>query len=101
MTNIEIINALNGITKFTEDEKEPCLTIKGLFALHKNKKILLDNYKVYVETLEALGNNPDSEKIQQLLQQDVNIDIVKITQDDFLEGTTFNNILSLEFMIQD
>jgi hypothetical protein len=101
MTNQEIVNGLNGIAKFMNIENEngtALLSVKGEYAVHINRKKLMDAYAPYVETLEQIKDN--REEIGKLLNETVEIaDFRKITEDDFKDGITLEAMQALEFMI--
>lgn len=102
MTNQEIVNGLNGIAKFMSIESavdNALLSGKGEYAVHFNRKQLMDAYTPYAEALERIKDN--REEICRLLNETVEIaDFRKITEDDFKDGITLEAMQALEFMIE-
>lgn len=123
MKNIEILGAFNNLNKFISKEQEQkcsLLRIKGAFAVKKNIKVLQDNLQIYQETLNELKEKynlvfnddgsiscEDNEKLldvqnelNELLDCEVEINLVKIKEEDFNEGCSIEDLFLLEFMTE-
>lgn len=102
ISNLEIINHLNNISKFVDTENKSnraLLSAKGEYAINRNKKTLLEAYKVYEEALGKIKDN--KEEVEKLLELEVEIeDLRYISEDDFRDGITANVIIALEFMTE-
>jgi hypothetical protein len=102
ITNSGIIDNLNAIGKLIELEDrldKALLSASGEYAVNHNKKLLMDAYTIYTETLERVKD--DREAIGKLLSEEVEIaDFRKITENDFKDGITFKVMQALEFMTE-
>lgn len=110
LKNFEIINYLNNIDAFAESEKKAnkaLLSVKGQFAVKRNLNKLLEEYKVYDDVRKGImaddiSENERNEKIRELLNTDAGeIELRKITEDDFYDGCTLSDITLLDFMIKE
>lgn len=101
ITNRENVLWLNSLTVFIEKEQEQgkaLLSAKGEYAIVKNRNAMLEAYKPYEETLKKF--NQDKKAIDELLNLEVDVDIIKIGQSDFMDGVTSAMIMALEFMTE-
>lgn len=123
MKNIEILGAFNNLNKFISKEQEQkcsLLRIKGAFAVKKNIKVLQDNLQIYQEALNELKDKynlifnedgsiscedksklADAQKeLNELLECEVEVSLIKVTEDDFNDGCTIEDLFLLEFMTE-
>lgn len=105
MKNIEIVQALKCLQSFVERQRATetsLLSVKGQFAIKSNNNALIEKYKPYEETLEELRKeeNVDPEKVQELFDIEVDVELRTISEDDFKDGCTIDDILLLEFMTE-
>lgn len=115
MKNIEIVNALNNLNTFVEHQRasrRSFLNVKGQFAIKANNEALMAKYKPYMETLNELkerygikdGVEVDNDvftiELQDLLNIEVeDITLTKVSDKDFFDGVTIDDIMLLDFMI--
>ena len=116
MKNIEIVNAINNLNTFAEHQRatgKAFLSVKGQFAIKVNNEALMAKYKPYSDTFNELkekyttdGKVDDSnEDFQRELKEllDIKVDdlnIRKITENDFFNGVTIDDIVLLDFMVE-
>ena len=112
MKNIDIINNINNLNDFINDNKE--IPAKLGYAISRNLKILINEYNVYDEERKKIinGNIEDkneeekmiiNNKLQEILDIDIDVNIHKI---DFAVVENCNNFTAkdwfvLGFMIKD
>lgn len=115
MKNIEIVNALNNLNTFVEHQRasrRSFLNVRGQFAIKTNNEALMAKYKPYMETLNELkekynvtdGVEVENEEFTNELQDLLNIEVedialTKISDKDFFDGVTIDDIMLLDFMI--
>lgn len=111
MKNIEIVNALNNLISFVDAQKRSntaLLSVKGQFAIKSNERALLDKYKPYEDTLNEIkekyeGKNETEEcfnEMKELMNIEVDVELRKVSEDDFKDGVTIEEIMMLDFMTE-
>jgi uncharacterized protein YwgA len=116
MKNIEIVNAINNLNTFVEHQRatgQTFLTVKGQFAIKVNNDALMAKYKPYSDTFNELKekytkdgkvdeSNEDFQKeLKELLDLEIDdINLRKITENDFFNGVTIDDIVLLDFMTE-
>lgn len=116
MKNIEIVNAINNLNTFVEHQRatgQTFLTVKGQFAIKVNNDALMAKYKPYSDTFNELkekytkDGKVDSfsdefqKELQELLDLEIDdINLRKITENDFFNGVTIDDIVLLDFMTE-
>lgn len=103
MTNQQIIDTLNGIT--TIIQRKDVLPYAVRRAIRKNYRTLLDEYNIFDEarnTLESTTKNERDEKIKEMLNTNVDLEIIYIEEGQ-LDGCPFSVVdeMALEFMIKE
>lgn len=119
MKNAEIINSINKLSAFVAHQREAgtsLLSVTGQFAIKHNLKVLNEHYKTYEETLKEICKEHNIEdindiesysddakkKLEELLDIDIeNVELKTITESDFKDGATFDDISLLEFIIKE
>ena len=116
MKNIEIVNAINNLNTFVEHQRasnQTFLSVKGQFAIKVNNDTLMAKYKPYSDTFNELKekytvdgkldeSNEDFQKeLKELLDLEIDdINLRKITENDFFNGVTIDDIVLLDFMTE-
>lgn len=109
MKNIDVVNALNNLGAFVKAQntsETAFLSVGGQFAIKCNNNALLGVYKPYEETLNSLreehkdNEKEFSQKAAELLNIEVDVDIRKVKEEDFKDGIKFDQIMLLDFMIE-
>lgn len=118
MKNKEIIDSINKLSAFVAHQRETgtsLLSVTGQFAIKHNFKMLNEHYKTYEETLNDIKEKygiedinyledlkDDAKKeLEELLDINVDIELKTLTENDFKDGATFDDISLLEFMIRE
>lgn len=107
MTNQQVVNNLNSLNKFIGKENgKALLNVKAEFKVFKNMQALNTVYQAYYASLEQLRARYQDETsqeylmvVKELLNIDTDIDIQTITENDFLDGCSLEDIMLLEFML--
>jgi hypothetical protein len=116
MKNIEIVNAINNLNTFVEHQRatgQTFLTVKGQFAIKVNNDALMAKYKPYSDTFNELkekytkdgkvdeSNEDFQTELKELLDLEIDdINLRKITENDFFNGVTIDDIVLLDFMTE-
>ena len=111
MKNIEIVNALNNLISFVDAQKRSntaFLSVKGQFAIKSNESSLLAKYKPYEDTLNEIKakyeKKTDCEdylnEIKELMDLEVEVELRKVSEEDFKDGVTIEEIMMLDFMTE-
>lgn len=108
MTNAELVNNLNALGDFVETQKnrnKSLLKPEAQFTVFKNRHSMINAYNPYKDTLDALKEQYDDTEIQshlpELLNAEADVDISKIKLSDFTEEAWANDMILLEFMIEE
>jgi len=111
MKNFEVVNGIIAINKFVDDETTNngnYLTRSGKFKLRRTLHMLLDIYKTYEECLNEINdkyvlteevNEDNVNEIRELLDVENDIEVIKLTEEDFTDECSMNSIMLLDFMI--
>lgn len=106
MKNIDIVKALNNLIAFVERQREAktcLLSVSGQFAIKANESVLMGKYEPYKATLDELKNKDselDEKEVQDLFNIEVEVDLRTISESDFKDGCTIDDILLLDFMTE-
>ena len=73
MTNSQIIKSLNNIEEFKKSTKGKLIPLKLSFLITKNKRILEQEYLVYMEELEHINNDFSVEVIKNDEEEKLNL----------------------------
>lgn len=105
LKNIEIVQLLNGIAELSSNE----MPVRLAYAIKKNHKKLVEEYRDYEEQLNKLREKHDEKsmeygkELKELLDIEVNIEFHKIPESVFENGDfaiSPKHIEALEFMIE-
>jgi len=99
MKNYEVINLLNGLDSISMLS----FPIKITYAIKKNASLLLAEYKVYEEMLKEIDKE-DKQKINELLNLEVEIELKKFNEDTLLSSDidiSIEQLNILEHMIKE
>ncbi len=109
--NFELINMINGLNKFVG--KDMPLPVRVSYAINRNIKKLVDEYKTYDEERTKIMDGYEEktkeekreadEKLAQLLNIKTEVDIHNITTDDIFSCNmlSVNDIEALGFMTKE
>lgn len=99
MKNYEVINLLNGMDSISTLS----FPIKITYAIKKNASLLLAEYKVYEEMLKEIEKD-DKQKINELLNLEVEVKLKKFDEDALLSSDvdiSIKQLNILEYMIKE
>lgn len=109
--NFELINTLNNLDRFIK--KDIPLPVRVSYAVNKNIRKLMDEYKMYDEERAKItaGYDEKSEeqkkeadkKLAELLDIRTEVDVYKITMEDIgnCGNLSVNDVTALDFMIEE
>ena len=108
MTNSELVNNLNALGEFLETQKnrnKSLLKPEAQFIVFKNRQSMINAYNPYKDTPDTLKEQYADTEIQShlpdLLNAEADVNISKIKLSDFTEEAWANDMILLEFMIEE
>ncbi len=97
MTNREIIQHINALNEFTRDK----LPVVVSYAIAKNIRAMVDEYKIYEEERGRIAQEPDAEsRLEELLDLQVDVPIRYVDYTEIADlDLSVGDILAIDFMI--
>lgn len=107
MTNLEMVNAINGVEFLMSDTDTPMFSVRVAHLINRNHKSLLELYPVYNEDRSKILEKKISEEkkekeLKELLETEIDVIIQKISIEDLDDmKLTVRQMQVLEFMVAD